>query len=384
MSVVKPYKKVANNGNLTDKEPITITLDTLDGASDVNLTEVEISDSVTSTGTNVVTGKGVYNAINALHTQVAVETSSSINLNGISYLKAPAITAVQLKQLATAFMEQKTAYIHYTPVGGVQHYYKIEAGNTKTVETVEYSEIHIHGDIDNENATNPGDSLCVELIYQCTDGATVEVTSNPYFIPANSVKNYTGVTAKLPAIDANYISPTAYKLGKYGVPIKILYNASTINGDISFIDVLNCGYRSEEGEIKGTSRAAGYYITFSWNDNIYNIIKKDDNTLVAEIASITKVSQLANDSGYLTTETDPTVPLWAKAATKPTYTAAEVHALPDTTSIPTETTVSNWGFTKNKGTVISVNNNTADANGNVTITLPVFTFDSATGTLNIS
>lgn len=42
----------------------------------------------------------------------------------------------------------------------------------------------------------------------------------------------------------------------------------------------------------------------------------------------TKVSQLQNDSGYLTsfTETDPTVPEWAKAATKPSYTAAEVGA----------------------------------------------------------
>ena len=34
-------------------------------------------------------------------------------------------------------------------------------------------------------------------------------------------------------------------------------------------------------------------------------------------------------------ETDPTVPAWAKAPNKPTYTASEVHALPDTTEIPT-------------------------------------------------
>lgn len=94
------------------------------------------------------------------------------------------------------------------------------------------------------------------------------------------------------------------------------------------------------------------------------------------------------------TETDPTVPAWAKAANKPTYTAAEVGALPSTTvipaapgtlktdataaqtvssgeamsgtitlhkvaktgtysdligtpTIPTESTVSGWGFTKN-------------------------------------
>lgn len=35
------------------------------------------------------------------------------------------------------------------------------------------------------------------------------------------------------------------------------------------------------------------------------------------------------------TETDPTVPAWAKAASKPTYTASEVGALPNTTVIPT-------------------------------------------------
>lgn len=35
------------------------------------------------------------------------------------------------------------------------------------------------------------------------------------------------------------------------------------------------------------------------------------------------------------TETDPTVPAWAKADKKPTYTASEVGALPNTTVIPT-------------------------------------------------
>lgn len=46
-----------------------------------------------------------------------------------------------------------------------------------------------------------------------------------------------------------------------------------------------------------------------------------------------------NNAGYLTsyTETDPTVPSWAKQATKPKYTASEVGALPDTTVIPSKT-----------------------------------------------
>lgn len=42
----------------------------------------------------------------------------------------------------------------------------------------------------------------------------------------------------------------------------------------------------------------------------------------------TNVSAFTNDAGYLTsyTETDPTVPSWAKASNKPTYTASEVGA----------------------------------------------------------
>ena len=52
--------------------------------------------------------------------------------------------------------------------------------------------------------------------------------------------------------------------------------------------------------------------------------------LIDAIVVPTKVSELTNDSGYLTsyTETDPTVPAWAKADSKPTYTADEVGAAP--------------------------------------------------------
>ena len=59
------------------------------------------------------------------------------------------------------------------------------------------------------------------------------------------------------------------------------------------------------------------------------------------------------------TETDPTVPSWAKQSSKPTYTASEVGALPDTTVIPTESTVSGWGFTKNAGTITGITMNGA-------------------------
>lgn len=61
---------------------------------------------------------------------------------------------------------------------------------------------------------------------------------------------------------------------------------------------------------------------------------KADKTELPTVPTL--ISAFTNDKGYLTefTETDPTVPAWAKAENKPSYTAAEVHALPDDTEIP--------------------------------------------------
>lgn len=62
-------------------------------------------------------------------------------------------------------------------------------------------------------------------------------------------------------------------------------------------------------------------------DTVYNL---------AEVATSGDYNDLIN-TPPATVETDPTVPEWAKQATKPTYTAAEIGALPDTTEIPTKT-----------------------------------------------
>lgn len=56
----------------------------------------------------------------------------------------------------------------------------------------------------------------------------------------------------------------------------------------------------------------------------------DDTTLSGRVSAL-------ENAGFITTETDPTVPSWAKADTKPTYTAQEVGALPASTTIPTKT-----------------------------------------------
>ena len=70
--------------------------------------------------------------------------------------------------------------------------------------------------------------------------------------------------------------------------------------------------------------AIEFKLSYTGNE-INEKLGKIDN--LAEKSELpTKTSDLTNDSGFITeyTETDPTVPAWAKAANKPTYTKSEV------------------------------------------------------------
>lgn len=61
----------------------------------------------------------------------------------------------------------------------------------------------------------------------------------------------------------------------------------------------------------------------------------DVSALPSSTSIPSKTSDLTNDSGFITgyTETDPTVPSWAKASSKPSYTASEVGAVPTTRTV---------------------------------------------------
>lgn len=66
----------------------------------------------------------------------------------------------------------------------------------------------------------------------------------------------------------------------------------------------------------------------AWNAKSNFSGSYDDLTNKPTIPTVpTKVSAFDNDNGYLTGETDPSVPSWAKNPTKPTYTASEVGAI---------------------------------------------------------
>lgn len=84
-------------------------------------------------------------------------------------------------------------------------------------------------------------------------------------------------------------------------------------------------------DTKYTMTIDGAKLTLRGSDGLsYTVTLPDpDLTLYVTKAEL-------EQKGYLTAETDPTVPAWAKAADKPAYTAAEVHALPDNTTIPSK------------------------------------------------
>lgn len=76
----------------------------------------------------------------------------------------------------------------------------------------------------------------------------------------------------------------------------------------------------------------------------------------------TRTSQITNDSGFLTsyTETDPTVPAWAKAANKPTYDYSEIKNTPTPYSLPNATNATLGG--------VKIGSNISASNGVISLT----------------
>lgn len=157
---------------------------------------------------------------------------------------------------------------------------------------------------------------------------------------------------------------------------------------------------------QGLINADELYLTPAADSGINDVTVDGTSVVTDNVAEITmptiptKVSDLTNDAGYITdyTETDPTVPSWAKASSKPPYTASEVGAVPttrkvngkalssditltasDVSALPSSTvipTVNNATLTIQKnGTTVKTF--TANASSNVTanITVPTATSD---------
>lgn len=82
---------------------------------------------------------------------------------------------------------------------------------------------------------------------------------------------------------------------------------------------------AEKNKLSGIAAGAEVNVQSDWNQTTTTA----DDYIKNKPDIPSKVSDLTNDSGFITgyTETDPTVPAWAKASSKPSYTASEVGAV---------------------------------------------------------
>ena len=127
---------------------------------------------------------------------------------------------------------------------------------------------------------------------------------------AVAAANITG-TAENPVL--NLTLPNA------NVPTRVsqLENDANYAADANYVHTDNNYTTAEKEKLSDIAAGAEVNVNADW----------DATSGDAQILNKpTKVSDFTNDAGYLTTETDPTVPAWAKAAQKPSYTAAEVGA----------------------------------------------------------
>ena len=118
-------------------------------------------------------------------------------------------------------------------------------------------------------------------------------------------------------------------------------------------------YSNDSGEYISFYDKTGGSLNYKFTDNQGdNIATERQLSTKANSADVYTKTDIDN-KGYLTSETDPTVPAWAKSPNKPTYTASEVGALPDSTVIPTKVSqlTNDSGFTTNTGTITEIKMN---------------------------
>lgn len=100
------------------------------------------------------------------------------------------------------------------------------------------------------------------------------------------------------------------------------FNAVELNGEA---DASKIGENFEKlEELAITDAKATRLATTSQAGWMSAADKTKLNNIATGATKVTKVSQLTNDSNFISVETDPTVPSWAKAANKPTYNWNEI------------------------------------------------------------
>lgn len=115
------------------------------------------------------------------------------------------------------------------------------------------------------------------------------------------------------------------------------------------------------------------YATQAWVEQKKYLTQHQDisgkQDVITDLAAIRQGAAKGASALQSYTETDPTVPAWAKATTKPKYTASEVGALPSTTKIPSKTSdlTNDSGFLTEHQKLKTVNGNSLVGEGDIAI-----------------
>ena len=145
---------------------------------------------------------------------------------------------------------------------------------------------------------------------------------------SNFLTQETDPTVPSWAKQPNKPSYTPQEVGAMPANTPIPQNISDLNNDSNFYEKPNTGIPLEDlaEDVMQAIRDSSDLAPVASSGDYDDLINKP------QIPS--KTSDLQNDSNFLTQETDPTVPSWAKQPTKPSYTAQEVGALPNDIVIP--------------------------------------------------
>ena len=114
-----------------------------------------------------------------------------------------------------------------------------------------------------------------------------------------------------------------------------LFNKPQINGVELVGDKTGAELGLQASGDYATNTALQTGLSIKANTADVNAALAGKQNTIPDLADIRSGAELGETA--VQQEVDPTVPAWAKAPTKPSYTASEVGALPDSTAIPSKT-----------------------------------------------
>ena len=164
---------------------------------------------------------------------------------------------------------------------------------------------------------------------------TSDITNDSGFITKDDVPDVITPSDTTPKMDGTAAkgTETSYARGDHVHPSDTSKLGTSGNG--SNVTVAFTQATSRSNITTGISLATAFSRISKWLADLGSLAFKS-TVAKTDLAKAVQDSLDLADSA-IQTETDPTVPAWAKAATKPTYTASEVGALPSTTKIPSKT-----------------------------------------------